>query len=529
MNNTRAKSICFVAFVFLSLAIANPVLSATHCVSTASELSTALSTATNNGEDDIIRVRQGTYNGNFIYASTEAFGVTIEGGYTDGCTSRVVDPTNTEIDANLNGTPLALSTPILQSNFSIEGLTIKNGNSSGSHTSGLYINTEAGDVRITNTIITNNKSEIGLYGLTIENARNILLENNLVTENGGEDGNAIRINSRNSPNVKLINNEISDNVGNGFLVMVTGSVEVTNNIILNNGTFGIGGGGGAGISADTILFDRNYITKNESWNGGGVAIQGINDTYTAVFSNNTIIGNSAKAATGGALIGKISSGSKIVINNNVIAYNTCDRHGGLGINQYGPDHSTPSEINVINNTIYGNESLGLDGGGLYLTIEHDNTLAYIYNNIILENSAVNGDDLLIMNDHDNNFFPATVLAFNNNFDQSGGGTFIQIPFTIDPSNLNNIDPLFVDSDNDDYHLTADSPLIDKGNNSAPELPDKDKDGKPRIIDGDYDGISYVDIGAYEYGSPRGDLDGDGDVDGEDLRIFAESYGTYVGP
>lgn len=151
MNNTRAKSICFVAFVFLSLAIANPVLSATHCVSTASELSTALSTATNNGEDDIIRVRQGTYNGNFIYASTEAFGVTIEGGYTDGCTSRVVDPTNTEIDANLNGTPLALSTPILQSNFSIEGLTIKNGNSSGSHTSGLYINTEAGDVRITNT------------------------------------------------------------------------------------------------------------------------------------------------------------------------------------------------------------------------------------------------------------------------------------------------------------------------------------------------------------------------------------------
>ena len=66
------------------------------------------------------------------------------------------------------------------------------------------------------------------------------------------------------------------------------------------------------------------------------------------------------------------------------------------------------------------------------------------------------------------------------------------PFTIDPSNLNNEDPLFVDPANDDYHLSEDSPCINAGDNSAPELPATDKDGNPRIIDG------IVDMGAYEY-------------------------------
>ena len=64
-----------------------------------------------------------------------------------------------------------------------------------------------------------------------------------------------------------------------------------------------------------------------------------------------------------------------------------------------------------------------------------------------------------------------------------------IPFTIDPSNLDNEDPLFVGSG--DYHLTAPSPCINTGDNNAPDLPTTDKDGNPRIIGG------TVDMGAYE--------------------------------
>ena len=51
---------------------------------------------------------------------------------------------------------------------------------------------------------------------------------------------------------------------------------------------------------------------------------------------------------------------------------------------------------------------------------------------------------------------------------------------------------------DDLHLQARSPVIDKGDNSAPDLPATDKDGETRIQDGDGNGSAIVDMGAYEY-------------------------------
>ena len=85
--------------------------------------------------------------------------------------------------------------------------------------------------------------------------------------------------------------------------------------------------------------------------------------------------------------------------------------------------------------------------------------------------------------------------FHNDFDQSAAGTFIQIPFPIDPSNLDNVDPLFVNVPGGDFHLQALSPAINVGDNNAPALPATDKDGAPRIIGG------VVDLGAFEFLDP----------------------------
>jgi len=53
------------------------------------------------------------------------------------------------------------------------------------------------------------------------------------------------------------------------------------------------------------------------------------------------------------------------------------------------------------------------------------------------------------------------------------------------------DPLFVNPDNGDYHLSSGSPCINAATNYAPDLPDEDIEGNPRIQQ------CRVDMGAYE--------------------------------
>ena len=90
--------LCIFVGAFI-LSFTSPSVAATFCVGTSAELQSALTVSGTNSQDDSIQVQQGTYYGNFIYASTESFGVTIEGGYSDAlCTVRDVDPDNTVLD-----------------------------------------------------------------------------------------------------------------------------------------------------------------------------------------------------------------------------------------------------------------------------------------------------------------------------------------------------------------------------------------------------------------------------------------------
>jgi len=84
-------------------------------------------------------------------------------------------------------------------------------------------------------------------------------------------------------------------------------------------------------------------------------------------------------------------------------------------------------------------------------------------------------------------------------------------FTTPPgNNVFTADPQFQDIDNNDYHLTVNSPLIDTGTSmNAPLL---DFDGNVRPVNG------IVDIGIYEYGgiiAPNNDADSDGIIDAQD--------------
>jgi hypothetical protein len=85
----------------------------------------------------------------------------------------------------------------------------------------------------------------------------------------------------------------------------------------------------------------------------------------------------------------------------------------------------------------------------------------------------------------------------------------------------NEDPLFVDPENGDFHLTGDSPCIDAGDPAfVPEPSARDMDGEYRLWDGDGDGTAMIDMGADEFGSHVfGDLNCDGQVDNFDISPF----------
>ena len=100
-----------------------------------------------------------------------------------------------------------------------------------------------------------------------------------------------------------------------------------------------------------------------------------------------------------------------------------------------------------------------------------------------------------------------------------------------------LDPLFVDTDNDDFRIAATSPCIDAADNTAvPKGVDTDLGNNPRFVD-DSDtkdtgtgGPSIVDMGAYEFQLDEiqtcpWDLDGDDNVGTSDLLELFAQWGT----
>lgn len=489
------KRVVFLALVLLVIFSSVVAQAATFCVSNEAELQAALTTAAGNGEDDTIKIVQGTYDGNFIYDSYEANSLTVEGGYTEECTSRTIDPANTVLDGGNLDMVLALVSNGA-AGFSIEGLTLKNGKTSTSeHGGGLHAETE-GNVNLTSNVFANNAacysmSNGGGAYLCIRGNGSVTLLNNGFTNNEAyRTGGGIYILLLGNSIVTVNNNKVSNNSASGFIggggVYIHGDNEVvvsmTNNTFIDNvASYSESRGGGACIGCDSVTLTDNSFNGNTASGGAGICVSGAIVTLTNnIFTNNIALSNG-----GGAWVHYYAD-NIVTLSNNTFTENTATNGPGGGAYIAGRD------VTLTNNTITANVA-ETEGGGVWLRLRDSDRGGALYNNIIWNNSAPEGADVYIDNIGDDPFFPVSVDLFNNDFDQNASGIYIAIPFAIDPSNLNNIDPLFVGGGN--YHLTAESPCVNTGNNDAPDLPSTDKDGNPRIIGG------IVDMGAYEYVNP----------------------------
>jgi len=328
---------------------------------------------------------------------------------------------------------------------------------------------------------------------------NATLTNNTFTNNtaGGDGGGAI-VDA--DVNITAMDNDFTDNTaggeGGGLVAGSPDDANVSNNTFTNNLTNGSGGGLLLVVLDDATLDANEFDSNTADVNGGGASVDADGDVNAM---GNTFAGNSAGGEGAGLFIVAqnvtldanefdsnialaYGGGLHASVTNNAILTNHIFINNSSEVNGGGSD-ITAGNTTLTNNTFTMNSTLG-DGGGLNLNIS-DVTSASIFNNIIFNNSATgDGGDIFIDDDFNNNLMGSTVNLSNNDFSDFFSvceNTVGCTPNVNQGSNNINTDPLFVNAPAGDVNLTANSPAIDLGSPTAPNLPATDFDGNPRIF------------------------------------------------
>ena len=287
---------------------------------------------------------------------------------------------------------------------------------------------------------------------------------------------------------------------------------VLTNCTFTGNTGEYGGGGMLNWGGNPELTDCTF-TSNSAGTGGGLQ----NDPNSNPTLTNCIFeGNSAY--DGGGMDNDDSSPTLV---NCLFKGNSAERYGG-GIAHYSLADDGP----ILLNCSFCGNTAGEEGGGICNSgLDPTPTLTNV---ILWANADVGGmDESAQLHVHSG----VPVLTYSCIQDCT--------TFCADPNDHNiGDDPLFLDPNgpdgdpntwaDNDYHLTADSPVIDTGNNNAvPPGVTTDLDGNTRIVDGDQNGSAIVDLGPYEFftscaGQSRGDCNGDGSINSLDIDPYVEA-------
>jgi parallel beta-helix repeat protein len=302
----------------------------------------------------------------------------------------------------------------------------------------------------------------------------------------------------------------------GGIYIFNASPTITGNTVTHN--FACAGGSGIAAEWSSGLIQGNTVSYNTTsstlcfgGNGAGIAVGGAGSVQII---GNIIENNTALSGDGGGI--SLFAAGTPTLRNNVIRGNVAtglsdgSQGGGISIVNY-------SDALSVQNLIY-NNSAG-QGSGIYFGVPYGNRGPHLINNTIVGTSSSPLDSAIYADGYDdqvlffNNLmigpsgtnavfcdstYDQTPPIFTNNDGFSANGSGLQGTCSGQSGQNSNlsVDPMFAGKTN--FHLKMGSPVIDAGDNSAPNLPQLDKSGKPRIVDGDGDGIAVIDMGAYEY-------------------------------
>ncbi len=384
-------------------------------------------------DGDTVLVSPGTYNENVDFKG-KAITVTSGASGTDAATATI-----------LNGAqdgPVVMFSTNEPSSSVLNGFTIQGGHASsasGKNGGGIYIS--GASPLITNNIVTSNA---GCGIAAFEGSATIIRGNIIRQNNDGAICNGPQ-GSQGTPG----------SVGGGISLIQAGDAVIDSNLIESNvcnhsATVNCGATGVVIFQGGAITVTNNVIRDNYSVQGGG---------FTAV------------------LTGQLSLVQNLIYNNSGPQGSFFEQ-----VSISGTDGSPPyPPLIETNNTIF--------GGGETLILYFDPS-SKIENNIFLNNTHLvvppEGSSGLSCGD------PEAIhsgIQINNN-DIYNPLTSIsgQCPLG---ANNQAVDPQFVNSTSDDFHLQATSPMLSAGDINAPMIPNADLDKKARTVCGS------IDMGAYE--------------------------------
>ena len=305
---------------------------------------------------------------------------------------------------------------------------------------------------------------------------NVVFQNNTSARGGGisNDGTLIL------ENVEFIENDGST-VGGG--IRNGGSIDITNGRFVGNST---NVSGGAIDGGDLTLTEVEFINNTAEQGGGaiGTGTRGIYDLSNVNFINNT-------AEEGGAIF-VTGLEEPLQITNARFESNSASELGGAIY-----VHDLFSANPQITNSVFNSNNASL-GGAIYI----DNNNATIINSTFANNQADNGAGIYSLLEGEERPTVTNSIIYNNqgNAIANEGGTTVVTSSIVQggyegAGNLD-ADPFFLDAENGDLRIAANSPGIDVGNNEVvvdldPTNPPVDIAGNLRIFN------NRVDLGAYE--------------------------------